>query len=101
MKNRYLHFGKVTWAWGVRSLEQITGINRFMLQTRLDGKKGLFHQAFDAYLAEAEKVIYLSIASGDLNNLVQLFQKLFNDDKILMACHGFFEMNIKSDENDV
>ena len=65
----------------VRSLKQITGINRFMLQSELGGKEGLFLQAFDAYLAEAEKVIYLPIASGDLKDIVQVFQKLFNDDK--------------------
>jgi hypothetical protein len=40
----------------LRSLEQITGTNRFILQTELGGKEGLFLQAFDAYLAETEKL---------------------------------------------
>ena len=84
---------------GVRNLEQITGINRFMLQTELGGKEGLFLQALDAYLAEGDKEVYSPIASGNLHTIVEVYQKLFNDDINPMSCHGCFAMNTMSDEN--
>ena len=43
---------------GVRSLEEKTGINRFMLQTELGGKEGLFIKALDAYLAKWKKTYF-------------------------------------------
>ena len=86
---------------GVRSLEKITGINRFMLQTELGGKEGLFIQAFDAYLDKMEKDLFLPIASGNLDTIVGFLKKQFNDNKNPMACHGCFAVNIMSDENAV
>ena len=86
---------------GVRSLEKITGINRFMLQTELGGKEGLFIQAFDAYLDKMEKDLFLPIASGNLDTIVGFLKKQFNDNKNPMACHGCFAVNTMSDENAV
>ena len=86
---------------GVRSLEKITGINRFMLQTELGGKEGLFIQAFDAYLDKMEKDLFLPIASGNLDTIVGFLKKQFNDNKDPMACHGCFAVNTMSDENAV
>ena len=43
---------------GVRNLEQITGINRFMLQTELGGKEGLFLH---------RKSFKISLKSGNYN----------------------------------
>ena len=84
---------------GVRSLEEKTGINRFMLQTELGGKEGLFIKALDAYLAKMEKDLFLPIASGNLDTIVELLKKQFNDNKNPMACHGCFAVNTISDEN--
>ena len=86
---------------GVRSLEEKTGINRFMLQTELGGKEGLFIKALDAYLAKMEKDLFLPIASGNLDTIVELLKKQFNDNKNPMACHGCFAVNTISDENAV
>ena len=86
---------------GVRSLEKITGINRFMLQTELGGKEGLFIQAFDAYLDKMEEDLFLPIASGNLDTIVGFLKKQFNDNKNPMACHGCFAVNTMSDENAV
>ena len=86
---------------GVRSLEEKTGINRFMLQTELGGKEGLFIKALDAYLAKMEKDLFLPIASGNLDTIVELLKKQFNDNKKPMACHGCFAVNTISDENAV
>lgn len=86
---------------GVRSLEEKTGINRFMLQTELGGKEGLFIKALDAYLAKMEKDLFLPIASGNLDTIVELLKKQFNDNKNPMACHGCFAVNTISDENPV
>ena len=86
---------------GVRSLEKITGINRFMLQTELGGKEGLFIQAFDAYLDKMEKNLFLPIASGNLDTIVGFLKKQFNENKNPMACHGCFAVNTMSDENAV
>ena len=86
---------------GVRSLEEKTGINRFMLQTELGGKEGLFIKALDAYLAKMEKDLFLPIASGNLDTIVELLKKQFNVNKNSMACHGCFAVNTISDENAV
>ena len=86
---------------GVRSLEEKTGINRFMLQTELGGKEGLFIKALDAYLAKMEKDLFLPIASGNLDTIVELLKKQFNDNKNPMGCHGCFAVNTISDENAV
>tara|TARA_B100001250_G_scaffold192991_1_gene165907 strand:+ start:37 stop:624 length:588 start_codon:yes stop_codon:yes gene_type:complete len=86
---------------GVRSLEEKTGINRFMLQTELGGKEGLFIKALDAYLAKMEKDLFLPIASGNLDTIVELLKKQFNDNRKPMACHGCFAVNTISDENAV
>ena len=86
---------------GVRSLEEKTGINRFMLQTELGGKEGLFIKALDAYLAKMEKDLFLPIASGNLDTIIELLKKQFNDNKNPMACHGCFVVNTISDENAV
>ena len=86
---------------GVRSLEKKTGINRFMLQTELGGKEGLFIQALDAYLAKMEKDLFLPIASGNLDTIVGFLKKQFNKNKNPMACHGCFAVNTMSDENAV
>ena len=86
---------------GVRSLEKKTGINRFMLQTELGGKEGLFIQALDAYLAKMEKDLFLPIASGNLDTIVGFLKKQFNENKNPMACHGCFAVNTMSDENAV
>ena len=86
---------------GVRSLEEKTGINRFMLQTELGGKEGLFIKALDAYLAKMEKDLFLPIASGNLDTIVGFLKKQFNENKNPMACHGCFAVNTMSDENAV
>jgi len=94
-------FWQYGYGLGVRSLEKITGINRFMLQTELGGKEGLFIQAFDAYLDKMEKDLFLPIASGNLDTIVGFLKKQFNDNKNPMACHGCFAVNTMSDENAV
>ena len=86
---------------GVRSLEKKTGINRFMLQTELGGKEGLFIQALDTYLSKMEKDLFLPIASGNLDTIVGFLKKQFNENKNPMACHGCFAVNTMSDENAV
>ena len=96
-----LAFWQYGFGLGVRSLEEKTGINRFMLQTELGGKEGLFIKALDAYLAKMEKDFFLPIASGNLDTIVELVKKQFNDNKNPMACHGCFAVNTISDENAV
>ena len=71
------------------------------MQNELGGKEGLFFQAFDVYLAEAEKKRCLPIATGNLHTIVEVYQKLFNDVINPMSCHGCFAMNTMSDENAV
>ncbi len=86
---------------GVRSLEKKTGINRFMLQTELGGKEGLFIQALDTYLSKMEKDLFLPIASGNLDTIVGFLKKQFNENKNPMACHGCFAINAISNDNAV
>ena len=48
-----------------------------------------------------EKDLFLPIASGNLDTIVELLKKQFNDNKNPMACHGCFAVNTISDENAV
>ena len=54
---------------GVRKLEELTGINRFALQTEFGGKAGLFGEILDAYTAEWDNNYLEPVRNGNLDDL--------------------------------
>jgi TetR/AcrR family transcriptional repressor of nem operon len=58
---------------GVRKLEELTGINRFALQTEFGGKAGLFGEILDAYTCEWDSNYLEPVRNGNLDELAAYF----------------------------
>lgn len=63
-------------ALGVRALEELTGLNRFAIQTEFGGKEGLFIEALDKYTQETETHLLQSLREGNLDQIENLYKKL-------------------------
>ncbi|WP_282096786.1 TetR/AcrR family transcriptional regulator [Epibacterium ulvae] len=63
-------------ALGVREIESETSINRFALQTDFGGKKGLFLEALQKYLAISDETALKPLQSGGLTALISFFRQL-------------------------
>lgn len=63
-------------ALGVRALEDLTGLNRFAIQTEFGGKEGLFLEALDKYTQETETHLLQPLREGDLNQIENLYNQL-------------------------
>jgi TetR/AcrR family transcriptional repressor of nem operon len=57
---------------GVRKLEELTGINRFALQTEFGGKDGLFFEILDMYASTWKDNLEV-VRSGNLDHLAAYF----------------------------
>jgi TetR/AcrR family transcriptional repressor of nem operon len=78
---------------GVRKLEKITGINRFMLQTEFGGKEGLFVDVLDTYISLSEKTCYETVRSGNLDSLIELFLQRAGDALPMESSNGCLMIN--------
>jgi TetR/AcrR family transcriptional repressor of nem operon len=58
---------------GVRKLEELTGINRFALQTEFGGKTGLFGEILDAYTSAWDSSHLEPVRNGNLDDLAAYF----------------------------
>jgi TetR/AcrR family transcriptional repressor of nem operon len=58
---------------GVRKLEELTGINRFMLQTEFGGKQGLFLETIDSYISQWDENYLIQIRAGNIDQIVHFF----------------------------
>jgi len=63
-------------ALGVRALEELTGLNRFAIQTKFGGKEGLFLETLDKYTQETETHLLQPIRVGDLDQIENLYSRL-------------------------
>jgi len=61
---------------GVRALEELTGLNRFAIQTEFGGKEGLFLEALDKYTQETETHLLQALREGNLDQIENLFNQL-------------------------
>lgn len=61
---------------GVRQIEQDTAINRFALQTDFGGKRGLFLEALEAYLAVSHETVLKPLHRGDLDGVIAFFEAI-------------------------
>lgn len=64
---------------GVRKLEELTGINRFALQTEFGGKDGLFAEILDMY-ASSWKADLKVVRDGNLDHLAAYFMQRASKD---------------------
>lgn len=58
---------------GVRKIEELTGINRFALQTEFGGKNGLFLEVVSLYASEWNRMSGNRIREGNLEDLAGFF----------------------------
>jgi len=60
-------------ALGVRAIEELTGLNRFAIQTEFGGKEGLFLEALEGYGDMMIEQIITPISAGGLAAIKQFF----------------------------
>ena len=98
-------------ALGVRAIEELTGLNRFAIQTEFGGKEGLFLEALEIYAQAAIEQIITPISAGGLPEIKQFFSNAIgfqkNDPRIfgcLMvntvvenAAHNHIELKRRTD----
>jgi len=63
-------------ALGVRALEELTGLNRFAIQTEFGGKEGLFLETLDKYTQETETHLLQPLRDGNLDQIENLYKQL-------------------------
>lgn len=63
-------------ALGVRSLENLTGLNRFAIQTEFGGKEGLFLETLDRYALESETHLLGPLREGSLDQVMVFFNQI-------------------------
>ncbi len=76
-------------ALGVRAIEELTGLNRFAIQTEFGGKEGLFLEALELYAQTAIEHIIEPISAGGLPAIKQFFNQtatLQKDDPRVFGC---------------
>lgn len=78
---------------GVRKLEELTGINRFMLQTEFGGKQGLFLETIDAYISQWDKDYLIQIRAGNIDQIVDFFNLRASNTTVSEANNGCLMIN--------
>ena len=98
-------------ALGVRTIEELTGLNRFAIQTDFGGKQGLFLEALEHYENAAIKHIIKPLRAGGLTAIKHFFSEattLQKDDPRVFGClmvntvienaaHNHFELKKRTD----
>ncbi|MCJ8313228.1 MAG: TetR/AcrR family transcriptional regulator [Saccharospirillaceae bacterium] len=92
------------WQYGyhglsVRKLEEVTSINRFMLQTDFGGKDGLFIEALKSYIQMAQTFSFNDIAKGSSQNIIDLFQQRVLNQQPKETQYGCLAVNTLSEAN--
>lgn len=78
---------------GVRSIEQITGLNRFAIQTDFGGKEGLFREALDRYIELTTEFLAQPLKEGGLDALEAFFESLVSPDGVKGREYGCLALN--------
>jgi TetR/AcrR family transcriptional repressor of nem operon len=84
---------------GVRKLEELTGINRFALQTEYGGKTGLFGEILDAYTSAWDDGYLEPVRSGNLDDLAAYFLQRASKAARAEANSGCLMINTLSEGN--
>jgi TetR/AcrR family transcriptional repressor of nem operon len=81
-------------AMGTRRIEDETGITRFTLQTSYGGKKGLFLQTLDTYLAGFSAESWVDKSEGAIEGIARWFERRVDSDVMPeVAGYGCLMMN--------
>lgn len=78
---------------GVRSIEQITGLNRFAIQTDFGGKEGLFREALDRYIELTAEFLARPLMEGGLDALEAFFESLVSPEGMKGREYGCLALN--------
>ncbi len=76
-------------ALGVRTIEELTGLNRFAIQTDFGGKEGLFIEALELYAETMIEQIIIPMSAGGLTEIKQFFTDaiaLHDNDPRIYGC---------------
>jgi TetR/AcrR family transcriptional repressor of nem operon len=84
---------------GVRKLEELTGINRFALQTEFGGKNGLFAEVLDAYTSQWDYKYLEPVRNGNLDNLAAYFLQRVSKKSRAETNSGCLVINTLSEGN--
>ena len=80
-------------ALGVRTLEELTGLNRFAIQTEFGGKEGLFLETLDKYTQETETHLLQPLHEGGLDQIDNLFNQLITLSPNTAQAYGCLMVN--------
>lgn len=83
---------------GVRRLEELTGINRFALQTEFGGKNGLFLDISKLYVSSWKRTYRDAIRNGNLDSLAEYFLLRASTNLPAESNNGCLLFNTLSDE---
>lgn len=83
---------------GVRKLEELTGINRFALQTEFGGKNGLFLEISKLYVSLWKDSYLEGIRTGNLDNVADYFLQRASKSARAETNNGCLIFNTLSDE---
>jgi len=61
---------------GVRELGELTGVNRFALQTKFGGKQGLFIEVLQDYAEQSRQQLLVPLAAGGLDAIAGFFTEM-------------------------
>jgi len=84
---------------GVRKLEELTGINRFALQTEFGGKNGLFVEILDTYTSAWDTKYLEPVRNGNLDDLAAYFVQRASMDARTETNSGCLMINTLSEGN--
>lgn len=80
-------------AIGVRGLEELTGLNRFAIQTEFKGKEGLFLEALGLYTKKTQLHFLGPLNEGGLNEIETLFKGLMTSSSESYQVFGCLMVN--------
>lgn len=80
-------------ALGIRTIEGLTGLNKFAIRTEFGGKEGLYLAALDYYHSAARQSVLLALRSGGIDAVELFFQGLVTEDSVNSSAWGCLMVN--------
>ncbi len=80
-------------ALGVRELESLTGLGKFAIRTEFSGKEGLYLEALKYYRDTAITHVLAPLKDGNLDDVVDFFEKLVTKGSITSSSWGCLIVN--------
>jgi len=80
-------------ALGVRAIESQTGLNQFAIRSDFGGKEGLFLEALELYMRQAERSVLVPLQDGGIGEIDQFFEGLVTPGSINASRWGCLVVN--------